>query len=159
MAKDMPDPVLSLARKLKALWAENNRLDRESLVLDEKDALTEYQTFKTLFDRKAESKQEMRRVGNEIHETENAIASAQATTLAGAMVQIALAHSDAEITARHDPAYDGEDDAREYWFSRIQGSLYSAMSAIESEAGVTMRDLVGNVYMSDQHNPHLSGRA
>lgn len=143
------DPVLELAAKLPALWAEYDRLDGEH-----------GRRFETL--PKAarvtpniieESRRGMPELARQMNKTwglwmalQSMIAQTRATSVEGALVQIAIAAGHADIIESsegdfHDIAAD------------IMSLLYSATAVIEAATGKKQPRAFERQYMPDSRNP------
>ncbi len=71
-----------------------------------------------------------------------------ASTLKGAMVQIMLAHSAADVMPGN------TDESNEVQMRTISKLLYSALAVIEQVAGVPREEVGGEAYMRSDLDPH-----
>ena len=77
-----------------------------------------------------------------------AAAEIQATSLEGAMVQIMLAHAEADMMA------SSTEESNAAQMRTISKLLYSALVIIEQAAGVPREELGGEAYMRRDLDPH-----
>ena len=143
------DPVMELAAKLPALWAEYDRLDREH-----------GRRFKTLpkaakittniIEERRRGMPEIDRQKMKIWDLwmalQGVVAQTQATSVEGALVQIAIAAGHADLIESsegdfHDVAAD------------IVALLYSATAVIEAATGKKQPSAFKHQYMPDKLNP------
>ena len=75
-------------------------------------------------------------------------AEIQAGSLEGAMVQIMLAHAEADMMA------SSTEESNERQMRTISKLLYSALIALERAAGVSREEVAGEAYMRRNLDPH-----
>lgn len=85
------------------------------------------------------------------------VAGMPAQSLAGAMFQLLLAQSEAELL--RNMAAPNEDSDAEQTMRRIAGLLYSAVRVLERESGVSAEELGGGCYMPVRYDPHPAIKA
>ncbi len=75
-------------------------------------------------------------------------AEVQASSLEGAMVQIMLAHAEADVMAA------STEESNEAQMRTISKLLYSTLAALERAAGVPREKLGGEAYLTRELDPH-----
>ncbi len=75
-------------------------------------------------------------------------AEVQASSLEGAMVQIMLAHAEADVMAA------STEESNEAQMRTISKLLYSVLTALERLAGVPREELGGEAYLTRELDPH-----
>lgn len=141
-AAPMSDPAMVLVGKLTELWAEIDRLD--NAILKHHRAGTVDPEFKRQYDSAVEAKEA----------TSDALTRAQATSIEGALAQIALASGTADIIALSEPEEDDQDRAQ-----AIKRLLYSAVTVIEAHTSEKRPGVLVRCYMSDDLNPLKTAQA
>ena len=131
------DPVAQIGRDLAAVWR-----------------LVEWQDEnRPPADAPAEQRHRFERLDSHLTDRwvalEPMAAELQASSLEGAMIQIMLAHAEADVMAA------STEESDESQMRTISKLLYSVLAAIEQAAGVRREELGGEHYMCRELNPHV----
>ena len=132
-----PDPAMILVGKLTELWAEIDRLDIAIL-----------KQHRPGVDDDPELSRQYEKAIDEKDATNDALTRAQATSIEGALAQIALASGTADIIATSMSDDDDKDRAQ-----AVKRLLYSAVTVIEAHTSEKRPGVLQSCYMSDDLNP------
>ena len=131
------DPVAQIGRDLAAVWRLVEWNDENRLPADAP----------------AEQKNRFSRLDFYLSDRGEALeamaAEIQAGSLEGAMIQIMLAHAEADLMAA------STEESNEAQMRTISKLLYSALAAIEQVAGVPREEVGGDHYMCRDLDPHV----
>ena len=128
------DPVAKIGRDLATNWHQTWRTDEEPQPADAVQRHRLDRLEMHLSDRR--------------YALEAMAAEIQADSLEGAMVQIMLAHAEADVMAA---STKESNDASMRTISKL---LHSALTAMERAAGVSREDVGGTAYMRRELDPH-----
>ena len=136
MAASVSDPVAQIGRDLAAVWRLVKRNDENR---PSADAPPEQRNHFEHLDSY---------LGDRWAALEAMAAEIQAGSLEGAMIQIMLAHAEADVMSA------STEESNDDQMRTISKLLHSALAAIEQAAGVRREELGGEHYMCRDLDPH-----
>lgn len=136
-ASGASDPVAQIGRDLASIWHQIWRNDEEQPSADTPCA--QRTRLGRLEYHLADRREALEAMAAEI----------QAGSLEGAMVQIMLAHAEADLMAA------STEESSEQQMRTISKLLYSALAALERQAGVPREEVAGEAYMRRDLDPHV----
>jgi uncharacterized protein (DUF1778 family) len=130
------DPVAQIGRDLAANWHQTWRNDEEGTVAEAHSPEATRQDRLEMY------------LSDQRYALEAMAAQIQAGSLEGAMVQIMLAHAEADVMAA------STEESSEASMRTISKLLYSALAAIEQATGVPREEVAGEAYLTRELDPH-----
>ena len=138
MTKDQtttPDPLIQIGRDLAAAWDRLGEVVRQEY--DDEDGCAGRRLGRMLGD-----------LNEKIYALQDMACEIQASSVQGAMVQLMLAHSFADIISTSTDAQAARD------MRRVSKLLYSALNFLEGECDTPRKEFGGEHYMFSDLDPH-----